>query len=100
MKLDTIFYQENKILPTVESSIFRSVSTIQPTEITIIRTFLQGLFLQHLHQGVNTVLSLQLSLLVSLRDDILCHLYRGVYTVGSLQPSLPVSPQDDILHHL
>ena len=63
----------------------------QPTGTTIIHTFLKSLFLQHLHEEVNTVLSLQPSLLVSLQDDILRHLYRGISTFVSLQLSLLTS---------
>ena len=79
MKSDWRFHQENKILQTVESSLSTNVSMIKPT------IFVQGLFLQHLHEGVNMVLSLQPSLLVSRRDDILRHLYLGISTVVPLQ---------------
>ena len=46
------------------------------------------------------MLSLQPSLLMSLRDDNLRCLYQGVSTVVSLCPSLPMPLQGNILRHL
>ena len=68
--------------------------------MTIVSTGLQGLFIQHLHKGVTTVVYSRPSLLLSIRDDILHHLYQGIYPVVSLQPSLPMSLKDNILRHL
>ena len=84
MKSDTRFCQTDKILQTVGSSISTNDSIINSTEVKVIYTFLQNLFVQYLHKGVNVVLSLQPHLPVSLWDDILCHLNRGVSTVVSL----------------
>ena len=46
---------------------------IEHTGMIIASTFLQNLFLQHLHKGVTTGVSLRPSLLVSLHDDVLHH---------------------------
>ena len=61
---------------------------INPNGITNTSTFLQGLFLQYLHEAVITIVYLQSSLPVSLHEDILRHLYEGISTVVCLLLSL------------
>ena len=83
-----IIHQENQILLTGGSSKSMSASMIKHTGITNTNIFLQGLLLQYLHKVVNTIVSLQPSLPVSLQDNILSHLYRYISSVMSLQSSL------------
>ena len=85
MESNKIVDQENQILLSVGSSNSTSVSVNKHIRLTSTSAFLQGLFLHYLHEVVNTIVSLQLSLLVSLHDDILCHLCEGISTVVSLQ---------------
>ena len=85
-----MFHQENKILLTAGSSKSKSVSVIKPTGITSTIIFLQGLFLQYspIYKVVNTIVSLQPSIPVSLHYNIICHFYKGIYMVVFL-----LSPQ-------
>ena len=84
-----MFHQEDQILLTVRSSKTTMVSMIKPNGITNTSTFLQGLFLPYLHEAVITIVSLlQLSLPVSLYDNVLCYLYKVISTVVSLISSL------------
>ena len=87
-ELNRMFQQENQTLLTVGSSKSTSVSMIKLNGITSTSTFLQCLLLQYLNKVVNTIVSLQLSLLMSLPDNILRHLYEGISTVVSLLSSL------------
>ena len=84
----------------MKSSISTNVSIIKHTGVTVIHTFLQSLFLQHLHKCINMVLSLQPSLPVSLQDDILRRLYQSVSMVVSLQTSLLAFLRSGFLHTL
>ena len=70
MKSDTRFCQTNEILQYVESSISTNVSILMSTEIIVIHTSLESLFLQYLYKDVTIVLSLQPSLPISLQHDI------------------------------
>ena len=54
---------------------------------------LQNFLLQHLHEGVSTVVFLQSSLLVSLQGVFLRHLYRGTFTVVYTPISTHVSKE-------
>ena len=60
-------------------------------------TFLQCLFTQYLHEAVITILCLQISLTVSVHDDILHHLYEGISTVVHLLSSLLAPLRSEIL---
>ena len=86
-----MFYQENQILLTVGSSKSTSVSMIVPTGLTSTSRFLQCLFIQYLHKAINTIVSLQPSLPVSLPDNILRHLYKDISTIVYLLSSLLTS---------
>ena len=97
IKPDTRFCQENKNLRSVKLSMSTNVSTIMPIRVSIIHTYLQSLFIQHLYKSVNIVLSLQLSIPVSLQDDILRHLCRDISTTMSLQSSLLASLRSGFL---
>ena len=66
MESYTIAQQEYKILLTIESSKSASVFMTKHTGITITSMFIQGLFIQHLHKDVSTVVHMQPSLLVYL----------------------------------
>ena len=90
MESNKIVNEENQILLTIGSSNFTSVST-NNTELTSTSIFVEGLFLQCLFKAIVTIL-------------YLCHLYKDIYTVLylllSLQMSLQVSIHEDILGHL
>ena len=88
MDSNMIIYQENQILLTVGPSRSTSVSMIKHAGITSTSIFLKGLFIQYLQKGVNTILSLQPYLPISLQDNSLYHLYRVISAVISLQLSL------------
>ena len=85
MELNTIPKQENGILLIIKSSKSTRVSVTNHIGITIKSMFIQGLFIQHLHRGVSTVVNIQPSLPVSLQGDILRYFYRGISTFMSLQ---------------
>ena len=53
MELNIIFHQEDQILLTVGSSKSTSVSMIKPAGLTSTSRFLQGLFIQYLHENIN-----------------------------------------------
>ena len=97
MESNTMFHQENQISLTVGSSKSMSISMIKLNGITNTSTFLQGLFLQYLLEVVITIVCLQLSLSVSLHDNILCHLYQGIYKVVSILSSLLSSLRSEFL---
>ena len=92
-----MLYLENQILLIVETSKSTSVSMTKPTGITGTSTYLQGLFLQHLHKFINTIVCLQPSLPVSLHANIIRHLYKGISTVVSLLSSLLASLRSKFL---
>ena len=93
-----IIQQENQILLTVESSKSMSVSMIKNIGITSASTFIQGWFIRYLLEVINSNVSLQPSLPVSLQDDILHHLYRGISIVMSVGSSLHTSLRSGFLH--
>ena len=114
MKLNKIVHQQNQILLSVGSSNSTRVSANKHTGLTNTSTFLQGLFLQYLHKVVITILCLcclykdistvvyllsllQVSLQVSLREDILHHLYKGISTIVHLLLSLLTSLKNEVL---
>ena len=70
---------------------------IKHTGITSTSTFLQGLFLRCPLEVLNSIVSLQPSLQVSLQDDILRHFYRGISMVMSLRSSLLISLRSGFL---
>ena len=70
---------------------------IKLKQITSTSTFLQGLLLQYLHEAVITIVCLQVSLPVSLHNNILHHLYKGIYTVVCLLLSLLTSLRSELL---
>ena len=74
-----------------------SVSVAKHTGIIITNMFLQGLFLQPLHKGISTVVSIQTSLLVSLQDDILHHLCKDNSASIFLHSSLLTSLRNEFL---
>ena len=80
----------------MESSKSTSVS-VKHTGTTSASTFIQGLFLQHLHKAVFTILCLQTSLPVSVHVDILRHLYKGISTIVHLLSPLLVSLRSEFL---
>ena len=94
MKLNKIVDQENQILLYIGSSNSASVSK---TELASTSTCLQGLFLKNLHNAIISILCL-------------CHLYKSIFTTVHLilslltslrceiiQPSLHVSLWSEIL---
>ena len=83
-----MLHQENQILLIAESSKHTSIFMINSNGITNTCTFLQSLFLQHLHEAVMSIVCLQPYLLVSLHEDILRDLYKGFSTVVYLLLSL------------
>ena len=91
IELNKIIGQENQVLLSMGSNNSTSVSANKHTGLTSTSTFLQGLFLQYLHKAVITILCR-------------CRLYEGISTVVylllSLQISLQVSIHEDILHYL
>ena len=108
MESNKVVNQENQILLYVGLSNSTSVSANKHTGLTSTSTLLQGLFLQYLHEAVISILHLhrlykkistvvyllsllQVSLRVSLREDILHHLYKGISTIVQLLLSLRVS---------
>ena len=86
-----MFHQNNQILLTADSSKSTSVFMLKPTGITSTSIFLQGLFIQYLHNAVSNIVSLQPSLPVSLHDNILHHLYKSISMVVFLLSSLLTS---------
>ena len=70
---------------------------INPIGITNTSTFLQSLFLQYVHKAVITIVCLQSYLPVSLHDNILRHLYEGISTVVSSLLSLLTSLRSELL---
>lgn len=94
---NTMFPDEKKVLLIVGSSKSTSVFVIKLTGISSTSTFLQGLFLQYLHEVKNIIVTPQLPLLVSLHDDVLHHLYEGIYMVVSLLTSLLASLRSEFL---
>ena len=113
MESNKIVNQENRILLIVGSSNSTSVSANKHAGLTSASKF-STRFLQYLHKAVVTILcvrhlykgiskivylllSLQMSLRVSLHEDILCHLYRGIFMTIHLLLSLLTSLRCKIL---
>ena len=124
MESNKVIDQEDQVLLAEVSNNSTSVST---TELTSTSTCLQDLFLQYLYKVVFTILCirclykgistieyplslLQMSLRMSLYEDILHYLYKGISTTVHLllylltsirceviQPSLRASLQSEIL---
>ena len=122
MKLDQIVDCENQVIPMEELYISISVSVTGLTyfDTSIPSLFLQclykvqGLSLQYLHKVIITILCLhylykntstvirilsllQVSLRMSLREDILHHLYKGIFKIMILLLSLHTSLQSEFL---
>ena len=92
-----MFHHEKRILLTTGSNKSTSVSVIKPTKITSTSTFLQGLFLQYLHEGENTTVTLQPSVPLSIHNDVLRYFYEGISMVESLLSSLLASLKNEYL---